>query len=236
MGMDWSRFARQMASMARELLAQDSVTATLQHITASATELVEGCDAAGILAVRKGRAVTLAACGNMVSESDRLQGELGEGPCFDLARSKDGARVYRIADMTQPQPDWERFAAAARELGVGSMTGVLLYTDNDDFGALNLYASRPGTFGKDIETAGWLLASHAAVALADARTIDQLQHGMETRHAIGQAMGILMERHGLSEDDAFDVMRRISQHHNVKLRDVAQRVRSERTDRPDHRA
>ncbi|MGY6027077.1 GAF and ANTAR domain-containing protein [Streptomyces spinosirectus] len=219
-----------MAVLARRLLEQESVQATLDEIAAAAVELVEGCDAAGILAVRKGRAVTLAARGNMVSESDRLQGELGEGPCFDLARRKDGARVYRIADMTRPQPAWERFAAAARELGVGSMTGVLLYTDNDDFGALNLYASRPGTFGKDIETAGWLLASHAAVALADARTIDQLQHGMETRHAIGQAMGILMERHGLSEDDAFDVMRRISQHHNVKLRDVAQRVRSERTD------
>jgi len=55
------------------------------------------------------------------------------------------------------------------------MIGLLLYTDNDDFGALNLYARRPGAFGRDIETAGWLLASHAAVALADARTIGQLE-------------------------------------------------------------
>lgn len=224
--MEWREYAEQMAVLARKLLEQDSVQATLDEIAAAAVELVEGCDAAGILAVRKGRAVTLAACGKMVTESDRLQGEFGEGPCFDLARQKDGARVYRIADVASPQPTWERFAAAARELGVGSMTGVLLYTDNDDFGALNLYSSRRGAFGKDIETAGWLLASHAAVALADARTIDQLQHGMETRHAIGEAMGILMERHGLSEDDAFGVLRRISQNHNVKLRDVAQRVRS----------
>ncbi|MFE7168351.1 GAF and ANTAR domain-containing protein [Streptomyces sp. NPDC057616] len=222
-----------MAVLARKLLEQDSVQATLDEIATAAVDIVEGCDAAGILAVRKGRAVTLAACGSMVTDSDRLQGELGEGPCFDLARQKDGARVYRIEDMTHPHPTWERFAAAARELGVGSMTGVLLYTDNDDFGALNLYSSRRGAFGEEIETAGWLLASHAAVALADARTIDQLQHGMETRHAIGEAMGILMERHGLSEDDAFGVLRQISQNHNVKLRDVAQRVRSQRTDRPD---
>jgi AmiR/NasT family two-component response regulator len=53
---------------------------------------------------------------------------------------------------------------------------------------------------------------------------------METRHAIGEAMGILMERHKLSEADAFNVLRRISQHHNIKLRDVAQRVRAERAD------
>jgi len=219
-----------MALLARDLLAQDSVQATLDEIAAAAVKLVDGCDAAGILTVRKGRAVTLAACGDMVRESDRLQGELGEGPCFDLARRRDGERVYRIADMTRPQPTWPQYAAQAQKLGVGSMTGVLLYTDNDDFGALNLYSRQAGAFGKDIETAGWLLASHAAVALADARTIDQLQHAMDTRHAIGEAMGILMERHHLSEDDAFNVLRRISQEHNIKLRDVAQRVRAEATD------
>ncbi|RCH61899.1 ANTAR domain-containing protein [Streptomyces sp. SDr-06] len=220
-----------MARLARDLLAQDSVQATLDEIAASAVNLIEGCDAAGILAVRKGRAVTLAACGDMVQESDRLQGELGEGPCFDLARRKNGERVYRIEDLTRPQPTWERFADQARKLGIGSMTGVLLYTDHEDFGALNLYARSPGAFSKDIETAGWLLASHAAVALADARTIDQLEHALETRHAIGEAMGILMERHHLNEQDAFDVLRRISQHHNIKLRDVAQRVTTERPDR-----
>ncbi|MFE3526539.1 ANTAR domain-containing protein [Streptomyces sp. NPDC059161] len=229
--MEWREYAEQMARLARDLLAQDSVQATLDEIVASAVKLIEGCDAAGILAVRKGRAVTLAACGDMVQECDRLQGELGEGPCFDLARRKDGERVYRIADLTRPQPAWERFADQARRLGIGSMTGVLLYTDDEDFGALNLYARSPGAFGKDIETAGWLLASHAAIALADARTIDQLEHALETRHAVGEAMGILMERHHLSEQDAFNVLRRISQHHNIKLRDVAQRLTTEHTDR-----
>lgn len=228
---DWRNYAEQMALLARDLLGQDSVQATLDQIVASAVTLIDGCTAAGILSVRKGRAVTLAACGDMVRESDRLQGELGEGPCFDLARSKDGERVYRIADLRQPQPTWERFAAEARNLGIGSMTGVLLYTDDEDFGALNLYADQPGAFSKDIETAGWLLASHAAVALSSARTIDQLEHGMETRHAIGEAMGILRERHKLSEEDAFNVLRRISQHHNLKLRDVAERVRKEGPDR-----
>ncbi|MGW2639848.1 ANTAR domain-containing protein [Streptomyces sp. NPDC001348] len=230
MALEWREYAEQMALLARDLLAKDSVQATLDEIVASAVKLVDGCDAAGILAVRKGRAVTLAACGDMVRESDRLQGELGEGPCFDLARRKDGERVYRIADLAQPRPAWKRFADEARRLGIGSMTGVLLYTDNDDFGALNLYARSPGAFSKDIETAGWLLASHAAVALASARTIDQLEHAVDTRHAIGEAMGILMERHRMSEEDAFNVLRRISQHHNVKLRDVAQRVRADHTD------
>ncbi|PPS67280.1 MULTISPECIES: GAF and ANTAR domain-containing protein [Streptomyces] len=227
--MEWQKFAEEMAVLARTLLKQDSVQQTLDEIAASAVRLVDGCDAAGILAVRKGRAVTLSSCGDMVQESDRLQGELGEGPCFDLARRAEDERVFRIVDMTRPQPDWPRYAAAARELGIGSMTGVLLYTHDEDFGALNLYAGRPGTFTEDIATAGWLLASHAAVALSDARTIDQLEHALQTRHAIGEAMGILMERHGMSDEDAFNVLRNISQHHNVKLRDVAQRIRDKRS-------
>lgn len=224
--MDWREYAEQMAELARVLLAKDSVQATLDEIAASAVRLVEGCDAAGILAVRKGQAVTLAAHGDMVEDSDRLQGELCEGPCFDLAAQDSGERVFRIADMREPQPNWPRFAQAARGLGIGSMTGILLYTDRQDFGALNLYSRRPGAFTKDFETAGWLLASHAAVALASTQTIDQLEHAMESRHAIGEAMGILRERHHLSEDEAFAVLRRLSQHHNVKLRDIAQQVRT----------
>ncbi|GHC47146.1 GAF and ANTAR domain-containing protein [Streptomyces collinus] len=230
--MEWQKFAEEMALLARTLLKQDSVQQTLDEIAASAVKLVDGCDAAGILAVRKGRAVTLSSCGDMVEESDRLQGALGEGPCFDLARRADEERVFRVADMNRPQPAWPRYAEAARGLGIGSMTGVLLYTHEEDFGALNLYARRPGAFTEDIATAGWLLASHAAVALADARTIDQLEHALETRHAIGEAMGMLMERHGMSDEDAFSVLRNISQHHNIKLRDVAQQIREKHADGP----
>ncbi|MEU9229513.1 GAF and ANTAR domain-containing protein [Streptomyces massasporeus] len=225
--MEWQRYAEQMALLARDLVARDSVQATLDAICSSAVKLIEGCDAAGILTVSKGRAVTLAVCGDIVEESDRLQGELREGPCFDAARRVDGERLFRIADMTRPQPSWPRYSPAARDLGIGSMTGVLLYTDEEDFGALNLYSRRPGAFGKDIEAAGWLLASHAAVALATARTVDQLENALDTRHAIGEAMGILMERHRMSEDEAFGVLRRISQDHNLKLRDVAHRVRAD---------
>jgi AmiR/NasT family two-component response regulator len=38
---------------------------------------------------------------------------------------------------------------------------------------------------------------------------------------IGQAKGILMERHGYDADRAFDALRRASQHLNIKLRDIA---------------
>src|SRR4051794_41374700 len=105
-----------MAQLARTLLAQESVQGTLDEIAASAVRLVDGCDAAGILAVRKGRAVTLSSCGDGVEASDRLQGELAEGPCFDLAARATGGgggRGVRVADITQPQPALPPVAPAA---------------------------------------------------------------------------------------------------------------------------
>ncbi|MFJ3561203.1 GAF and ANTAR domain-containing protein [Streptomyces anulatus] len=222
--MDWQHFAQRIATMAHDLLEQDTVAGTLDRIAASATELVEGCDAAGILILRDGHVQTLAATGPMAEESHRLQESMQEGPCFDAARRRDGERVFRIGDMTALQQRWPAFAPSAAELGIGSMMGFLLFTDDENLGALNLYSRLPGRFTETSETAAWVLASHAAVALSSARNHAQLTEAVATRHVIGEAMGILMARHRIPENEAFNVLRRYSQDANVKLRDVARRV------------
>ncbi|MGX1542559.1 GAF and ANTAR domain-containing protein [Streptomyces adustus] len=222
--MDWSLFGQQMASMARELLAQDSVDATLERITVSATELVEGCDDAGILVLHDTKVETLAPTHALVTDCDLLQQQLGEGPCFDAAYSTQGERVYRIPDLSAAQQRWPVFAPQALQLGVGSMMGFLLFTEAEDLGALNFYSRGPGAFTQDSELAGLLLASHAAVAFSAARTHAQMEQALATRHLIGEAMGIIMGSHRLTEDEAFNVLRRYSQANNIKLREVARRV------------
>ncbi|OVZ99800.1 antitermination regulator [Streptomyces sp. CS113] len=221
---DWRQFSQQMASLARDLLAQESVNDTLRRITASATELVADCDAAGILILRGGKVQSLAPTEQVVIDSDELQGRVGEGPCFDAARTSTGERQFRIVDFTDEAVRWPKYVPEARKLNLGSMMGFLLFTEDEDLGALNMYSYRPGAFSEADETAGWLLASHAAVAFSSARTHAQMQEAIGTRHTIGEAMGILMGRHRLTEDQAFATLRRYSQDHNVKLRDVAARV------------
>ncbi|MFI9822559.1 GAF and ANTAR domain-containing protein [Streptomyces sp. NPDC052013] len=213
-----------MASMARDLLAESTLDDTLKQITTSAVDLVEGCDAAGILVLQGRRVRSLAPTDPMVVDSDRLQERLQQGPCFDVARPETEDRVFRIVDFTVKNDRWSDFVPAGRELGMGSMMGFLLYTREEELGALNMYSRKPGMFTEDSETAGWLLASHAAVAFATARTDAQLQEAIATRHLIGEAMGILMGRHHITEDQAFDILRIHSQRTNTKLRDVARRV------------
>ena len=222
--MDWRVFAQHMASMARDLLAEHTLDSTLRQISSSAVELVDGCDASGILVLRGDRVSSLAPTEQLVTDSDRLQEQLKEGPCFDAARPDRAERVFRIPDFTEDPGRWTSFVPRCRELGVGSMMGFLLYTREEELGALNMYSRKPGMFTEDSETAGWLLASHAAVAFSTAKTDAQLQEAIATRHLIGEAMGILMGRHQVTEDQAFDILRTRSQRSNTKLRDVARRV------------
>jgi transcriptional regulator with GAF, ATPase, and Fis domain len=219
----WEKVALRLADTARALLAQRSVQQTLDKIVSEAVEVVDGCEAAGILTVEDGRVRSLSATDDTVRASDRKQEETGEGPCFDATRRLHEA--YRIADLETTVERWPRYAPEARKLGLGSVMGFLLYTGEDDnLGALNLYSSRPQAFTRRSEQIGWLFASHAAVALSSARTHAQLAHAMESRAEIGEAIGIVMERYGLDEDRAFAVLRKSSQDRNVKLREVARAV------------
>jgi PAS domain S-box-containing protein len=51
-----------------------------------------------------------------------------------------------------------------------------------------------------------------------------LARAIESHRMIGQAIGILVERHRTTPADAFELLKRASQDHNTKLREVAQRV------------
>lgn len=219
---DQVELAATLAGMARDLLAQPTVQLTLDRIVVHAVDLVDGCEAAGIMVVRDGRVTTVAATHDLARESDRIQGELGEGPCLNTLL--DGEQVFRIPDMAAAGDRWPRYAPAARELGIGSALGYLLFTEEETLGALNLYSTRANAFGARTEHVGWLLASHAAVAFASARTDAQLREAIGTRQDIGEAIGVVMERYKLTESQAFDVLREESQNRNVKLRDIARTV------------
>ena len=76
--------------------------------------------------------------------------------------------------------------------------------------------------GSDGAARAVLLLAHRAVALRLER--DNLRVALETNRSISAAVGVLMAMHHLTHDDAFDLLVRVSQHHNRKLRHVAEDV------------
>ncbi|HEY7874874.1 MAG TPA: GAF and ANTAR domain-containing protein [Actinomycetota bacterium] len=106
---------------------------------------------------------------------------------------------------------------------------------NGSVGALNLYSTEEHGFDEASRAIGEIFARQATIALRNASTYlaarmlaEQLNEALESRDLIGRAKGILMEREGVTDDEAFHMLRVISQNTNVKLRDIAQRVVEEK--------
>ena len=139
-----------------------------------------------------------------------------------------GGRVRELVpqrDVTA-DPRWPRWGPEAGRLGLRSVLAVRLATPGQDTqGALNFYSPDVGAFAES-ETVdlAQVYAVHAANALSSAHLATGLQTALTSRHTIGLAQGILMERYGLDQHHSFELLRRTSSVHNVKLRDVAAAV------------
>jgi len=221
---DPPELAIEVAQTAAALFSAGTVDDTLQRTVDMAVKTIEGCDYAGIFVLAGGTISTPAHTDPMVIEVDNLQQRCGQGPCLDAMTEGPTVYAHDLVDDTR----WPRLGSLANSIGVRSALASPL-SANGTRGALNLYASYPDAFGIIDRGKGLVLAMLAGIALSAAEVHDEeerrtanLEVALVSREVIGQAQGILMEREGIGADQAFDILRRASQHLHVKLRDVAQ--------------
>lgn len=220
MAEDARQEAREFAALALRLHEKDSLEDTIGAVLEFAVRELD-CSYAGVIFVHARQKIeTVAATDPVVARLDEVQLACGEGP--DLAIV--GERRGFLVEDSSTDVRWPTWTRAVTDAGVRSVLGVPLHTTDQTIGSLNLYDVRPRHFDDDdLEVAG-VLARHAAVALDAARDQDNLWRAIGSRHLIGMAQGILMERFAIDSDDAFAVLRRYSQNENVKLHAVAERV------------
>ncbi|MGE2688523.1 GAF and ANTAR domain-containing protein [Mycolicibacterium pulveris] len=213
--------AQRMADLARASAAPRSVDEVLSDVTTTARELIPGTDTAGILLVGKGgKFESLAGLSEVPHQLDELQMTFNEGPCVQAAV---GDLIVRTDDF-RTEERWPKYAPACVDIGVLSGLSVKLYTAERTAGALNLFSFKPNAFDTEDETVAAILAAHAAAAILAGRHGEQLESALSTRDRIGQAKGIIMERYGVDDVRAFEMLKQLSQDSNVRLVDVAQRV------------
>ena len=211
-------------ALARVIVADRELSEVLTEITRIARRAMPGVEAASVTLIRGEKPFTVAYDGQMALDADELQYERGYGPCVDAGRA---GQMFLVDDMRTEQR-WPDYAQNVLACGVLSSLSVPLPFQGVTIGALNIYAGQPKVFDDgDIELAQEV-AAWVAVAVgnaeAAARTNDdllQLRTVMLSRALIEQAKGILMERHKITEDEAFTMLTRASQRSNTKLRDVA---------------
>jgi transcriptional regulator with GAF, ATPase, and Fis domain len=188
-------------------------------VQAAVTE-IDGADYAGVMLLVKDGVSTEASTTELVERIDAAQCDAGDGPCLTSLRDELTVR----SDDLRHDSRWPKFGAAAADFGIHSMLALQLFVDGDNLGALNLYSEQSNSFNDADENVGLLLASHAAVAVVDARKIDHLRIALDSRDLIGQAKGILMERLKVNASQAFGMLVAISQHTHRKVNAIAEQL------------
>ena len=202
------------------ILTPGDMDHTLRQITTAAVEVLPEVAYASITILHAdGRLETAAPTDEMLLGVDAAQYRLREGPCYQAATSTDQI----ISPDLSTDERFPQYAVVAVAAGIRAQAGIRLFDAPKSQGALNLYSLEVGAF-EDADSLQELFNHQSAQALRYAREISNLKETVKTRGMIGRAVGIVMERYGLTEQRAFAFLTRLSQHGNIKLRTVAQEI------------
>ncbi len=214
-------------ALATYVISDSSVDGALQLLVDLAGSSIGGAEAVGISLLRKGGVVTAVSSRPKVITIDSLQYESGSGP--RLQAMADGEMQIVTSLLTEDR--WPEFTNKALYEGVQSIVAYPLKSKDEVFGALNIYSLRDQAFSQHALSVGEVFAARASVLLVNATRYEaatqlasQLEEALRSRAVIDQAKGILMEREKISADEAFDRLKSVSQHSNIKVREVAQRI------------
>jgi hypothetical protein len=200
----------------------------LRTILESAVEMA-AFDAATVSARHPGGLTTIAATNERWIALDEAQYHADDGPCISVLEPHDPI----LLDDISSEEAWPEFRTTAEHFGVTTSLSLHIPTEEleDVQASLNLYARDPSTIKPDVAErfADQLGMAMQAVEAhkATAKLAAGLQEAMKSRAVIEQAKGILIAQRGGSSEQAFERLRELSQHSNIKLRDVARRIVAE---------
>jgi hypothetical protein len=216
--------AARLTSVMTQVQADSAEAPTVEAIIAHAHELVPDAEDISItVRARRGRHETLGASSATAEFLDRLQYDMDEGPCIEAADDigDTGTEWLRSGNL-RVDPRWPRWGPQAADKGFESLLSIRLSARGERLGALNMYSRTSGAFsdreGIDLAV---LYAVHVSYALASAKLVTGLEIAMESRHTIGLAQGILMERFGMDASAAFALLNRTASTQNRKVKDLA---------------
>ena len=217
---------RHINSLADLHLSGETLDSITGYIGELGVKALAGWDAAATSLVERDRIATYGTNDPRINTVDQAQYDGGKGPCIDAIKD----RTVNYFDGNDVRPRWRQFAEVAAESEVYSVLSFPLQLDEEVIGALNFYSRERDALRPGQREEGALFAAQAAVTLSNAKALlaagdqtSQLQEALETRTMIGQATGLLMAQEGLSSDEAFNKLVKVSQNANIKLREIAQR-------------
>ena len=207
--------------------ADDPRLSPLEVLVRSTVDQVPGATSASITVRLGDRYRTAASTSDTATRADLLQYDLGSGPAVEAVGLED--RLHSSNDVTL-DPRWQVWGGRAHaETGVTSALAfrLMLLDDSGAVAGLNLYSEVRDAFDDRSVSIGLVLATHGSMFVTAMLARDRagnLMRALESNREVGVAMGILMQRHSLTREQAFDLLRAASQDANRKLADIATQV------------
>jgi GAF domain-containing protein len=222
--------SQELAEITR-LVEDDDLEASLARYIRRLIRTVPGCDQASISVLDGDQIETVAGVSDRPSAvadptgASRRSDAAEAGPIMEALRYGE---PRRLPDVSEDQR-WPQFAARLVALGLRSALVLPIASRSEPAAALTLYSRQPNQFVDTSYDVVLVFALHAGVVFDNAALyqdsqalVTQLRDALRTRSTIGQAQGLLMHRYGYQSDQAFEALRKVSQNHNVKLRQIAQ--------------
>ncbi|MFI6043774.1 GAF and ANTAR domain-containing protein [Nocardia sp. NPDC051321] len=227
----WSAAEQVAAAFARMsglFLSAETVSTALQVITALAVEMVPYPAVAGItLLDAEGARISAAATDVVAEQADRLQYELGSGPCL----SAWADRVVVAIDDLAADERWPQWSAEVARRGLCSSLSVPMVAGEQCLGAIKIYTRQPATWGPREERLLTMFAAQAAMLLANtlaARDAERVSaivaQSLQSRELLAVAKGIVMARDGVDEHTAFLSMADTARRQRTTVARVAEKL------------
>ena len=215
------------AELSKIMLGEQQLSETLARVAELAKQSIAGAAEVSVTLLHDTDVASVAFSGSLAAQLDERQYEAGFGPCVDAALSGTTIAI----DDTADSPTYPDFARLARQHGITHTLSTGLPVQRRTIGALNIYGTDEAAFDDTTRELATAFASYAAVALANAdlyastaNLAANLQRALDSRAVIDQAKGILMRDHRISPDAAFDLLVKLSNSGNRRLREIAQDV------------
>ncbi|MGY1634689.1 GAF domain-containing protein [Geodermatophilus sp. SYSU D01186] len=215
------------ARMSGLLLSEETVASALALVSSLALDTVPGAAGAGVSVIDERGRRSSGSTDTRVERADALQYELDEGPCLAATAARQLVRMDDVATDRR----WPRWSAAAVRLGLRAAMSAPLVVGDTALGALKVYAEVPGTFDVQSEQLLWRFSAQAAILVANVQTHERarrlsegLRAAIGTRDTVSMAKGVLMARHGVTEEVAFGMLLARSGEESGNLPEVARTV------------
>ncbi len=161
---------------------------------------------------------------------DELQFDLGEGPRWEAARTRQPVELPDVRQASHAA--WPVFAKALQELDVAALFVFPLVLGTMDIGVIELYSTTPGALGRAdhstalqlADAAAWKLLRHLLTAHSVGEPSSRRDESPLSRREVHQATGMVLAQAGVSATDALLLIRARAYSQGRSVRDVAQEV------------